>query len=551
MKILIRKFKGETAAMLATTGRMFVSPQAPTLLSACFAFLGAILVPLILLALTVAAMHFAPDQAGYALAAAPIVELRARKAKLVKDANAALTAAQAKAKSENRVLTAEELAADDAFTAQIAAVDQEITLEERKLERERSLGSAGADRTDRGVPGSGLQRDARVENVRERSMQDRAKGFSNPREFLMAAMENSGVRDRADVSDERLRPLALFDKDDKQAKGEMAFLLPEAFTPRSLLAAAGSDEQGAYDDRYGGFAIPTTLLPQLLQRGTEADPTAGRTQAVPMATPSIEIPARTDSNHTTSVSGGFVVGRSAETVAKTASRTELEKVTLKASSLFGLAYATEEILQDSPISFAAIIQAGFNSEFPANGIKEKIRGAGGNQFLGVLNSPAKIEVAAEGGQAADTILAENLIKMEARLWGPGIWIANHGAKPQLRQAAIVKANAGGTAGGVILVYQQSLREDMPDMLLGKPIFYSEFASALGDVGDISLVNWSQFLEGLYQPLQSAESVHVRFVNHERAFKFWLRNAGAPWWRAPLTPHKGADTLSPIVTLAAR
>lgn len=91
----------------------------------------------------------------------------------------------------------------------------------------------------------------------------------------------------------------------------------------------------------------------------------------------------------------------------------------------------------------------------------------------------------------------------------------------------------------------------PDMLLGRPIYYSEFASKLGDVGDIILGNWSQFLEGIYQPLQSAESVHVRFLNHERTFKFWLRNAGAPWWRSALTPAKSSDTLSPFVTLAAR
>jgi len=55
----------------------------------------------------------------------------------------------------------------------------------------------------------------------------------------------------------------------------------------------------------------------------------------------------------------------------------------------------------------------------------------------------------------------------------------------------------------------------------------------------------------YYQRQSAESVHVRFVNHERTFKFWLRNAGAPWWRSALTPNKSSVTLSPFVTLAAR
>ena len=63
--------------------------------------------------------------------------------------------------------------------------------------------------------------------------------------------------------------------------------------------------------------------------------------------------------------------------------------------------------------------------------------------------------------------------------------------------------------------------------------------------------WSQYLEGYRQDMQMAESIHVRFLNHENTFKFWVRNDGAPWWRSALTPHKSSDTLSPFVTLAAR
>ena len=70
------------------------------------------------------------------------------------------------------------------------------------------------------------------------------------------------------------------------------------------------------------------------------------------------------------------------------------------------------------------------------------------------------------------------------------------------------------------------------------------------MGDLILVNWAEYIEALYQGLQQAESIHVRFVNHERSFKFWVRNCGQPWWSTALTPKYG-DTLSPLVTLAAR
>ncbi len=484
---------------------------------------------------------------------ARIHELRAKRAALSEEANEALRAAQKVADDEGRSLNDAELAAQDAFDAQLEQLDQDVKLEERALDRAKryAAGSAGVEPVvvdpAAVLPGGASS----VHDLVLRADRDSRRGFGSHREFLLACIENAGFRDRGDVADERLRPLAIADRDNRSASGELAFMLPRAYTPRGLWAAAGSDEQGGYQDRYGGFAVPTTVLPGMLQVGAEPDPTAGRTTSVPMTTPIVELLARTDKNHATSVSGGFTVTRRPETVAATSSRMEMEKVTLKASSLFGLAYATEEILTDSALTFVAIIAAGFSSQFAFHMVNEKLRGLGGNEYLGVENALSIVSQAKKGSQAADTIVAENVINMRARCWGysEAIWIANHDTYPQLVKMALVVE--GSVGGGLVLVYQPSLRDDRPDTLLGRPIFYSEHAQKLGDANDIMLVTWSEYLEGLYQPLQSAESVHVRFVNHERTFKFWLRNAGAPWWRAALTPHKGANTLSPIVGLAER
>lgn len=479
--------------------------------------------------------------------AARIHELRARRDKLVEEANTALDAAVEAA--DGGEISAEAQKAQDEFDTKISAIDTEIDVEERKLSRARTFGSAGGSESNEPrVPGSGPQPDPDpIISQKNRAEEDPRKGFRSHRDFILSVMDNTGTRERGQLADERLRPLAQFDKEDRQANGELAFLLPEAFTPPGLVAAAGSDEQGAYQDRYGGFAVPSSFMPGPLSVPFEGDPTAGRTQPVPMATPSVDLVARTDKDHSSSVSGGLTVTRRPETVSATASRLEIEKVTLKASGLFGLAYATEEILTDSAISFAALIASGFRDQFPAHLLNEKIRGNGGAEFIGILNADAKVAVSKETGQDADTIVSDNIIKMAARSWGFGnaIWMAHHDTRPQLMKLVIT------TGTGGVLIYQPSDREGFPDMLLGRPIFYSEYMSTVGDAGDIALVNWTQYLEGLYQPLESAESVHVRFVNHERTFKFWLRNAGAPWWRSALTPAKGSNTLSPIVTLAAR
>lgn len=241
------------------------------------------------------------------------------------------------------------------------------------------------------------------------------------------------------------------------------------------------------------------------------------------------------------------MGRSAETVAKDASRMQFDQVTLNAYSMFALAYASEELLADSPESFVALLSSGFNDEFQGAIINERLNGTGVGQYLGILNSPCKVAVAKEVGQGAGTIEYLNLVKMRARCWrySNAVWLYNQDALPQLMQLVLPI----GTAG--VAMWQNSAREGEPDMLLGRPAIPTEYCETVGSEGDIVLGNWSQYLEGIYQAPQSADSIHVRFTNHERAFKFWVRNAGAPWWNSALTPKKSAATLSPFVTLAVR
>jgi hypothetical protein len=46
-------------------------------------------------------------------------------------------------------------------------------------------------------------------------------------------------------------------------------------------------------------------------------------------------------------------------------------------------------------------------------------------------------------------------------------------------------------------------------------------------------------------------MHVAFLTDEMTFRITYRVDGEPIWNAPLTPYKGANTLSPFVTLQSR
>ena len=89
-------------------------------------------------------------------------------------------------------------------------------------------------------------------------------------------------------------------------------------------------------------------------------------------------------------------------------------------------------------------------------------------------------------------------------------------------------------------------------LMGKPVIPIEQTSDdVGTTGDIMLADLSQYLMIEKGGLQTASSLHVRFLYDEQVFRFIYRADGQPMWEAPLTPYKGSNTLSPFVTLATR
>ena len=412
-----------------------------------------------------------------------------------------------------------------------AKITRESEIDQYVKESAQPAGSgASASGFEGEVPGAivkyvSRRKQPRISAVKAGFETDPKRGFESPRDFCMAVIAH-GNQDVRAAEDQRLR----------------------------FLAAAGSDEQGTFSDPYGGFLVPMGFHPELLMVEPEADPIGSRTTKIPMEVPRIEIPARTDKNHSTgSVTGGLTVTRRAETQAQQASIMQTERVALVATSLFGLNYTTEELLADSPMSFAALLEKGFKDQFTSRLINERLFGTGVGEFEGVMNCPALITQNKDANQASKTITYTNVINMMSRCWHyeRAVWLYNHDCLPQLMQLYFAPTPTGNTTALAVPVWQVSAREGEPDLLFGRPAVASEYCQTLGTTGDLILGNWAEYLEGTYEPLNSAESIHVRFVNHERTFKFWCRNAGRVWWRTALTPRRSASTLSPFVALQSR
>ncbi len=315
--------------------------------------------------------------------------------------------------------------------------------------------------------------------------------------------------------------------------------------------AAGSPTMVTNDGEAGGYLIPTEFRTELLSVAVEKTDIMNRTMKIPMQTNAINVPYIKGFDR----SGGLVHGGVqfkwlAELEQKIATQPKLGQIGLKLHKCAGLAYVSDEMLEDSPISMEPFLRTAFTDALSFELDWVMLNGSGAGQPLGMLNGPAKIAVAKEPGQLADTIMYENIVKMYARMWrsGNAIWMANRDTFPQLATMSM----AVGTGGVPVYLPANGAAGQPYATLMGMPLIFTEHMRTVGDAGDIGLFDWSQYLVGnKAQGLQFASSIHLKFDYDQTAFRFVYRIDGQPWWVSALTPRYSSDTLSPAVTLAER
>jgi HK97 family phage major capsid protein len=238
---------------------------------------------------------------------------------------------------------------------------------------------------------------------------------------------------------------------------------------------------------------------------------------------------------------------------KTASELSFNKIELKLNKIAALVYATDELIADT-----TALESEIMSVVPRElrfGVQESFyAGTGAGQPLGILNAPCLVTQAAEAGQAAATIVSENVINMYARRWVGAtdyVWMINQSVTPQLLQM-----NLGvGTGGALTYMPPGGLSGSPYGSLFGLPVIEIEQARTRGTVGDIALCAWSQYQAIEKGGIQGASSMHVRFIYDEMTYRFVYRVDGQPEarWPLPLTPFQGGanDTQGPFVVLATR
>ena len=299
----------------------------------------------------------------------------------------------------------------------------------------------------------------------------------------------------------------------------------------------------------GGFLVPERLRSELLRVALETSIVRPRARVIPMESLRVPFPAIDSTSNVSSVFGGVIGYWTEEGATLTASSAKFRRLVLEAKKLTAYTQVPNELISDSAISFGAFIDTIFPEALAFYEDIAFFDGSGAGEPQGFLNATAAISITKETGQAANTIVWENLVKMYARMLptslSRAVWVASINTFPELATMAL-SVGTGGSA-----IWLNNGAQGPPMTILGRPVIFTEKANTLGAAGDINFVDFGFYLIGDRQVMSARSSEDFLFQTDETAFRIIERLDGRPWLDSAITPQNNSDTLSPFVKIAVR
>lgn len=311
-------------------------------------------------------------------------------------------------------------------------------------------------------------------------------------------------------------------------------------------APSGLGEQVPAD---GDFLVQPQFVNQIVTRSYRESAIMSRmTQwdvseenANGLVIPSIDESSRVDGSRW----GGLRGYWANEGDAATSTKMKFSNIELQPKKIIILAYLTDELMRDMN-SLARYLLLFMGKELAFKVTDAAIVGDGAGKPQGVINSPAKIKVNAEGGQATATVVSLNVVNMLKRLWvgchemGTVAWFCHSDVLNQLPLLYYV----GGTSP--TMLYNTTTR-----LMCGFPVIPIEQCLPLGTEGDLILADFAEYMIGWRNRGEINTSMHVKFLSDENAIRLTARVDGQGSWNGAVTPQNGTNTQSPFITLATR
>jgi HK97 family phage major capsid protein len=320
---------------------------------------------------------------------------------------------------------------------------------------------------------------------------------------------------------------------------------------KALYAKAGMNEgDGVGAD--GAYAVPVDYASQIFSVIMGEDKLIEKCMQIPTKTNQLKLPIDSLTTiGTNAINGGFVTADGV-----TASPTgagALNQLSFNLHKYISLVEATDELLDDNDVALTEwlTLKAGYDLDYKVNqGLVQGITNGG----TGWVGNAATINISKESGQAAATVVLNNVVKMFAAFFRTPRATANSVAwvvgYPVIEQLLTMTDPSGRN---IYFPAMSSAAFSPYGTLLGIPVIPSFHASALGSPGDISLVDLSAMVVVTKASgVQAAQSMHLYFAQDAMAFRFTFRLDNKPGITAPYTLADGSGSqVSPFITLATR
>lgn len=311
--------------------------------------------------------------------------------------------------------------------------------------------------------------------------------------------------------------------------------------------AAGADGQidaslRMDNDTQGGFMVPPQLRQTILSIEPQDALVRPRANVIPAGSPpdaAITMPALDQSGaNPKNMFGGVEFKWLAEGEEKPETDAKLKSITLSPHEIAGFVTITDKLLRNWQAS-GAFIEGLFRGAYAAAEDYAFIRGTGVGQPLGAINSSAMKFI---NRLEASHVRYVDLLNMVSR------FLMRGGQSPvwSMPQSALVDIATMTDPEGHY-IWKPGAVDGFAGTLLGYPVRWNNRAPGIGSKGDITLVDWSQYLIKDGSGPFVATSEHVKFTSNQTVIKFFSNVDGAPWLTAPLTEENGWE-VSPFVGL---
>ena len=298
----------------------------------------------------------------------------------------------------------------------------------------------------------------------------------------------------------------------------------------------------------GGFAIPTQFLPGLRMVDPQGVIFRPRCTVIPAGSPPdamVTLPAL-DQGAAQNVYGGMTVQWIDEGDTKPETDLRLREIKLTPHEVAGHTILTDKLLRNWQAA-ASTIETMLRLCLAGAEDTAFMSGTGVGQPLGVINSPARIDI---GRAGAGAIAFADVYGMYARAKQGGslVWIGSQTILPQLITMTDAGTNSVWLPGNMNSIGAGAANSP-PGTLFGIPLVFNERSAALGTAGDLMLVDLSYYLIKDGSGPFVATSQHVHFTTNKTVIKIFWNVDGQPWLNEPL-PLEGsvANTISPFVIL---